>query len=89
MGTQTFLIWAAYLYREFVIVSVWQSDLEMVVSGCYLNSAVEEAAVLPGLVQQAFGERERQHAPGLVGLLQASSGFFEHLHPSHGVRACN
>lgn len=63
--------------------------LELLENCPHLNSAVEEAAVLPGLIHQAFGERERQHAPRLVGFLQASSGFFEHLRPCLGVRACN
>lgn len=55
----------------------------------HLDGAVEEAAVLSWLVHQAFGERQRHHAPRLVGLFQAFSGLLEHLNPCFGVGACS
>lgn len=54
----------------------------LLVESCpHLNSTVEEAAVLPGLIHQAFGKCKRQHAPRLVGFFQASCRFLEHLCP--------
>lgn len=51
----------------------------------HLNGAVEEAAVLSWLVDQAFGQGQGHHAPRLVGLLQAFSRFLEHLNPCFGA----
>ena len=53
----------------------------------YLNSTVEEAAVLARFVEQAFGESQGEHAAGLVGLLQGPAWFLEQLHPGHRTRA--
>lgn len=49
----------------------------------YLHGAVEEAAILAGLVQQSFGGGQRKHAPGLVRLPQVAPRPPEELGPCH------
>ena len=51
----------------------------------YLHGTVEEAAVLAGLVEQALGGCQREHAARLVGLGEVAPGLPEELHPCHWI----
>lgn len=52
-------------------------------SRSHLDSAVEKAAVLSRLVQQAFGGGQGQHAPRLIDFSKIAPGFPQELYPRH------